>query len=167
MSDWGRRTFGDPCRECGYDWSISQEDAISLVTEVPSSFRELVEGADVSRRHADLSWSVKAYVCHVADNLRVWAERLAGVALGGERQVGAYDQGLLAQARSYEHVPIEGALWSLEHSVRDWVEAVALTSKPGVVLYHPERGDQTLEDVCRNNAHDANHHRWDIERSLG
>ncbi len=167
MSEWGRKRFGDPCRECGYGWSTSQEEAIALVRNVPSSFRRLVEGIDVSRRHPDLSWSVKAYVCHVGDNLRIWAERLAGAALGGERELGAYDESLLAEARRYEQVPIEGVLWSLDHSVRDWLEAVALASKAEVVLSHPERGDQTVVDVCRNNAHDANHHRWDIERSLG
>jgi hypothetical protein len=166
MSDWGRKTFGDPCRECDYDWSISQEDAISLVGEMPSVFRKLVEGQDVSRRHPDLSWSVKQYVCHVVDNLRISAERLAGAAAGGDRRVGAYDQDSLAEARNYEQVLIEGALWSLERAVRDWQDAIELSSKAGVVLSHPERGDQSVLDVCRNNAHDANHHRWDIERSL-
>jgi len=34
------------------------------------------------------------------------------------------------------------------------------------VLVHPERGEQTVLDVVGSNAHDAYHHRWDIERSL-
>jgi hypothetical protein len=166
VSDWGRRTYGHPCRECGYDWSLSQEEAVSLVGETPIVYRRLVEGQDVSRRHPDLSWSAKQYVCHVADNLRISAERWAGAASGGSRRAGTYDQDLLAEARSYEQVSIEGALWSLERAVRDWQDAVELATKAGVVLSHPERGDQTVLDVSRNNAHDAYHHRWDIERSL-
>ena len=35
-----------------------------------------------------------------------------------------------------------------------------------VTLVHPERGEQTLIDVVRSNAHDAYHHGWDIKWSL-
>jgi hypothetical protein len=34
------------------------------------------------------------------------------------------------------------------------------------VLQHPERGRQTVQDVALNNAHDAYHHAWDVERSI-
>jgi hypothetical protein len=36
----------------------------------------------------------------------------------------------------------------------------------GVVLQHAARGAQRAEDVARNNAHDAHHHLWDIDRIL-
>ena len=166
VSEWGKSTYGDPCRECGYEWSLSQREAISLVAEAPSIYRGLVEGQDVSRRHPDLSWSVKEYVCHVVDNLRISAERLAGAAAGGARRLGTYDQDLLAKARNYQQVAIEGALWSLERAARDWQNAIGLATEAGVIFSHPERGEQTVLDVCRNNAHDVNHHRLDIERSL-
>jgi hypothetical protein len=35
-----------------------------------------------------------------------------------------------------------------------------------VVLQHATRGAQRAEDVARNNAHDAHHHLWDIDRTL-
>jgi hypothetical protein len=35
-----------------------------------------------------------------------------------------------------------------------------------VVLQHATRGAQRAEDVARNNAHDAHHHLWDIDRIL-
>jgi hypothetical protein len=50
--------------------------------------------------------------------------------------------------------------------VAGWQHAVGRTVRTGVVLIHPERGPQTLADVVATNAHDAFHHRWDIERSL-
>lgn len=167
MSEWGRRTYGNPCRGCGYKWSLSQEDAIALVRGIPEVVRKLVERQDASRRHQELSWSINEYICHVGDNLRISAERLAGAAAGANRRVATYDQDLLAQARNYAQVPTEGALWSLERATRDWQEAIELASKADVVLEHPERGEQTVLDVCRNNAHDSHHHRWDIKRSLG
>lgn len=118
-------------------------------------------------RHPDLEWSAVAYVCHIADNLRIWAERLAGAALGSTTPVSSYDGDLLARARVYDGVPVEGALWSLGRAVADWKAAVLLAAERNVVLQHPERGRQTVEDVALNNAHDAHHHIWDIERSTG
>jgi hypothetical protein len=134
--------------------------------ELPSSLGELIRGADVSRRHPALGWTIKEYVCHVADNLRISSERLVGAARGGSTEVGRYDQDLLARARNYAQVPIEGAMWALERAVDDWASALALATDAGVVLLHPERGPQTVFDVCLNNTHDGMHHRWDIARTL-
>lgn len=166
MSEWGRATFGDPCRECGFDWSTSVDEALSAVAAAPPAVAALVDGVDVDRRHPELTWSIKEYVCHVVDNLRISAERLMGAALGGSRVVGQYDQDDLAVARNYAAVPIEGALWSLQRAVDDWTAAIETAQRAAVVLDHPVRGDQTVRDVCLNNAHDVAHHRWDIERTL-
>jgi hypothetical protein len=35
-----------------------------------------------------------------------------------------------------------------------------------LTMIHPERGEISVRDVIRSNAHDATHHLWDIERSL-
>lgn len=163
---WGAALYGNPCRACGYEWSISFEAAVVLVSTTPSRYSDLLEGRDASLRHADLDWSAGAYVCHVTDNLRIWAERLAGAALGGETRVPGYDAGLLGRARAYNLIPLVGALWSLRHAARDWVEAVEAAVRSDVVLLHAGRGEQRTTDVARNNAHDAAHHEWDIRRSL-
>ena len=167
MNDWGRATYGDPCRECGYEWSIREGDAVALVTAAPNRYAEAVRGADASRRHPDLGWSARAYVCHVTDNLRIWAERLVGAALDGPLLVVPYDNDLLASGRAYDGVPIEGALWSLGKAVEDWNEAIAVANQREVRLLHPERGELVVTDVVRTNAHDVHHHEWDIRRSVG
>ena len=166
MGDWGPSTYGDPCRECGYAWGISVDDAITMVMDLPVTYRGLLEEATGYERHPDLGWSVTEYIAHVADNLRIWAERLGGVAGGARPEVGAYNENELADARNYEAIPLPSALWSLSRSVDDWKEAVGLSSRAGTVLVHPERGEQSLSDVVHSNAHDAFHHRWDIERTL-
>ena len=166
MSEWDRTVYGDPCRECGFSWSISQADAASLVANIPARYGELLDGRDASLRHPDLSWSVGAYVCHVADNLRIWAERLAGIALGTTGQVGAYDQDDLARVRNYDRIPLEAGFWSLTRAVADWHDAVALATDRQVVMEHPERGSLSVLDVVRSIAHDAHHHAWDIQRSV-
>jgi hypothetical protein len=139
---------------------------VATVKETAAGLRTLLVGADGSERHPDLTWSVVAYVCHVADNLRIWAERLAGMASGATRPVGRYDQDLLAQARRYDEVALGGALWSLDRAVEEWTDAVVQAEHVGVTLVHPDRGEQTLLDVVRSNAHDARHHRWDVRRTI-
>lgn len=166
MNEWGRARYGDPCRECGYDWTISQDATIALVTGLPASYAMMLAGSTGSERHPDLAWSVTAYVCHVADNLRIGAERLAGVARGASPRVAAYDENLLADARRYDEMALQAALWSLERAVIDWLDAVEQAKAKQVLLVHPERGELTVSDAVCFTAHDAFHHRWDIERSL-
>jgi hypothetical protein len=166
MSDWGRVTYGDPCGECGFRWDITMEQAVATVTAVPSDMGRMLSGSDGTQRHPDLGWPAVAYVCHVSDNLRIWAERLAALAAGDSRPVPRYDQDLLARARSYDEVALAGALWSLDRAVRDWSDAVAQADRAGVTLVHPDRGAQSVLDVARSNAHDAWHHCRDIARSV-
>lgn len=166
MEDWGARLYGDPCRQCGYDWAIAPQAAVQLVAAVPERFAELLANADGTERHPDLGWTVGAYVCHVADNLRIWAERLVGALLAGQRTVSGYDENLLADARGYAFVPLAGALWSLRRACEDWCGVARWALEQGVVLLHARRGEQRAADVARNNAHDAHHHEWDIRRSL-
>jgi hypothetical protein len=162
-SEWGVATYGEPCTGCGFGWHRPLDHAVLLVSEVPDTYARVLAGATGHERHPDLEWSVSAYVCHVGDNLRIWAERLAGIARGAPPTVGGYDEGALGRARGYGTIPLESALWSLGRSVADWLEVVGAARDGGTVLIHPERGEQSLGDVARSNAHDTFHHRWDIQ----
>lgn len=166
MELWGARLYGNPCGCCGFDWSLSASAAVVRVREVPERYAALMEGRSGGERHPELGWTSGAYVSHVADNLRNWAERLAGAWIAGALEVPGYDQDLLAEARCYDDIPVAAALWSLRGSVNLWVESVSAALEAGVVLQHSARGAQRAEDVARNNAHDAAHHAWDIERIL-
>lgn len=166
MNDWGRSAYGDPCRECGFDWGISLDDAVAVVSEVAGDCATVLAGANGDEQHPGLSWSVSAYVCHVGDNLTIWAERLVGSAHGGRSHVEAYDENELAAARGYGSIALPAALWTLSRSAEGWKEAVDEGARLGVTIVHPERGRLTVADVAVSNAHDAFHHRWDIKRSL-
>jgi hypothetical protein len=166
MSDWGRATYGDPCPRCRFSWSVTQAGAVTMVADAPAAFGAVLLGADGSERHPDLLWPVVGYVGHVADNLRIWAERLAGRAAGDPGPVGRYDQDLLAEARRYPELSLSGALWSLDRAARDWTDAVVLADGVGITLVHPDRGEQSLLDVVRSNAHDTHHHWRDVARIL-
>ncbi|NGO11700.1 hypothetical protein G5C60_29920 [Streptomyces sp. HC44] len=166
MELWGVRLYGNPCRDCGFDWALTPLDAVAQVSRVPERYAGLLKGRRGDEFHPELAWNVTAYVSHVTDNLRTWAERLVGARLSGARRVPGYDQDLLAKARCYNDIVLEGALWSLQGAARAWVESVSAALDEGVVLEHAARGIQRAEDVARNNAHDAAHHAWDIERIL-
>jgi hypothetical protein len=165
MDRWAGQLYGDPCRECSFAFSIGLDDSLALIARIPEEFSALLANADGTERHPDLSWSVGSYICHVADNVRIWAERLAGSA-AGTTIVGAYDENLLAKARSYPDVPLTAALWSLNRSREDWRAVLPGVSREAVVVVHRQRGELHLEDVARGIAHDASHHVWDIRRSL-
>jgi hypothetical protein len=165
-SRWGTSTYGDPCRTCGFSWTVSVDEAVAQMAEIPALYAGLVSGATGHERHPDLTWSVTAYVCHVGDNLRIWSERLMGVVLGAPAEVGGYDENELARARTYEQIPLEGARWSLGVAVAHWLTAVAEAQPLDLVVLHPQRGVQSLLDVAQSNLHDATHHGWDIARTL-
>jgi hypothetical protein len=166
LSNWGPAGYGDPCRECGFDWGLSLDEAVQLMSGLTAAYGEVLSGSTGSEQHPELAWSVGAYVSHVADNLRIWTERLMGDALGAAPEVGGYDENELARARHYELIPLEASLWSLRQSVAEWVKAVEASSHHGTVLIHPQRGELDLSDIALSNAHDARHHLSDIERTL-
>src|ERR1700729_1770549 len=68
---WGPDRFGDPCRDCAFEWSLTSEQAIASVMGIPDSYEGVIGSADGSLCHPDLDWTVGAYVCHVADNLHI------------------------------------------------------------------------------------------------
>ncbi len=117
-------------------------------------------------RLSGLGWNVSGYIAHMTDNTRIWAERLVGVARGADARVIPYDPDLLAQARRYDTVAIEGATWSLRIAVAIWLRAVDEADSAEVVIVHSERGLMELSDVVASNAHDAFHHCWDLTRIL-
>jgi hypothetical protein len=164
MSEWGRTTFGEPCAGCGFSWSISGDEADAIVRDAPRLFRDVATQPRDRDRHPDLQWSVSGYVCHVADSIRIWAERIASVVIANQVDVPPYDQDALAKARHYELIDVHAALWSLERSIADWVAAVELTRGRPFVMRHEEVGTMSLTDVAAIRAHDVVHHAWDIER---
>jgi hypothetical protein len=166
MEEWGARLYGDPCRDCGFSWQLTAREAIRVVEQLPERSRQLLSGHTGHERHPDLAWTPAAYLSHITDNLRNWAERLAGARLAGAVSVPGYDPDLMAAARRYNEIAPAAALWSLEHAAAAWVESATAALDDEVVLQHATRGIQRAQDVARNNAHDGFHHLWDIKRIL-
>jgi hypothetical protein len=159
---WWVRQYGDPCRECGFDWSQTPEQAVVAVEALPSQFVALLDGRSGDERAPDATWSAKAYVFHVADNLRIFAERLEGVFGGAPTTLAAYDQDELAAARDYEAMSVQSALWSVRMATVTWAAATRHALTRPDTYFHAERGELTAAEITRGPAHDAVHHLWDV-----
>jgi hypothetical protein len=138
---------------------------IEDVQQTPGKMIAVLSGTDGTQRAPTLDWDARSYVCHVVDNFRIWAERLAGATAMPASSIATYDTDLLATARNYRAIPLSGALWSLADAVTSWCGAVDIARSVNVVLLHPERGSLRLLDVASTNAHDAYHHVYDVRRS--
>ena len=166
METWGAARYGDPCRECGFGFGLSPDEAVTAVRAAPVTFAERLAEASGREQLPGLAWNTAAYTSHVTDNLRAWSGWLAGGYLGDDPEVPGYDEDQLAQARRYNELSLAGALWSLRWAVDAWVQIVPAALASQVVLEHATRGPQRAEDIARNNAHDTHHHLWDIDRIL-
>ena len=154
--------YGNPCRGCGYTWSTDADVCRGMIEESPGRVAALLEGRDGSENLPVLEWNARAYVAHMADNLRIWSERLAAVVLDPSALVTPYEEGDLARARGYQSLPLQGVLWSLGRALEDWRVAEALAGSGSIVLRHPEQGRLELHEVRCVLAHEANHHTLDI-----
>jgi hypothetical protein len=137
------------------------------VEGLPARLDELLSaGAAGVEVPAGCSWSVVGYVFHVADNLRIFAERLEGVRAGGPTALVGYDENELAAARHYEELALPAGLWSLHQSVPLWAAAcrTALAAQQG--FRHSDYGELTASEIVRAPAHDALHHEWDVQRAV-
>jgi hypothetical protein len=163
VSEWSEGVYGNPCRECGFRWTGDVDAAVKVVLSIPGQISASMRHETGTARLTSLRWSSVGYVCHIVDNLRIWAERIAA-AMQAEVVVAPYDSDALGQARCYENVPLAGALWSLRDAVNAWANITSAGRHQPIALFHPDRGRLTLDDVVEDNAHDAYHHAWDIDR---
>lgn len=164
MELWGPARYGDPCRECGYTWDLTPEQAIHVVVEIPGRFAAALVTAPEPLWHPDLDWSTAAYVRHVADNLETWAYRLDAARVDGRTGTVGYDPDELGRARDYAHASVGASLLALRRAVPGWSDAVGAALAEGIVLEHTSRGPQQAQDVARSNAHGAVHHLHDVRR---
>ncbi|WP_306210685.1 hypothetical protein [Actinoplanes sp. RD1] len=164
MEQWGAALYGDPCRECGFDWALTPREAVEWVAGWGPRVEAATRDVEGGRRRPEGGWSVAEYVSHVGDNLRQWTERVQSARLAGERDVAGYDPDALAAARGYATLPLAVAVWSSTLAAVTWADVVGRALDEGVELRHATRGIQRAADVARNNCHDAHHHLWDIRR---
>lgn len=153
------------CADCGFDWSMSPDDAIRLVEAAPDRFAKLLSGGVGPRSEDPSRWSERGYLWHVVDVLRLGTDRLWTLTLDAPSGVPGWDEEALAVARRYERLsPIVG-LRALDVAVGDWVRA-AHETPPSAEVTHPVFGGISTQDAIVRNAHEVQHHARDIEQTI-
>jgi len=161
------RSYSRRCPECDFSWAISVGNAINLVAAAPTRLRMAfsASGEQLARTPTVLPWAAVSYLWHLADVLRICAERFWALSHDPEAAIVAYDSEQLAEARGYAQQSTAAGLWALERATGDWLAAAA-TVHVGDPYRHPEFGQLTVADVLRMIAHEVEHHARDIQRCL-
>ncbi len=126
-------TYGDPCRGCGYDWSLEPEAGRRIVNDTPARLGVLLADRTGKEGCADLQWNAATYVVHLADVLRIWADRVAAAALGNSDPIVPYDEGELGVVRGYRCLPLDAGLREVRRALLPGGRLVAMErrAQPG------------------------------------
>jgi DinB family protein len=153
------------CAGCEFPWDIDEPGAHLIIANSPGRYAGLLHGRDSTRKPAPDVWSPAAYTWHIADVVRVWAERFWAHAYDASAPIVPFDQDALAEARGYEQSSSVAAVWALDRAVADWVTAIENVDA-GRPFLHPEDGEMSVGDVVRWVAHEVHHHDLDVRRGL-
>jgi uncharacterized damage-inducible protein DinB len=134
----------------------------SIIVGAPGRFTAVLTNRTGTEGHPRLDWNVAAYVAHLADSIRIWAERVATAALDPSAQVTPYDEERLGHTRGYQTLSLKGSLWALSRAVGDW-QASGVLAAADVTLNHPEQGPMTVDVVRQILTHEIQHHGHDVE----
>jgi hypothetical protein len=158
---------GEPpsCAECGFSWLVDGQRALDDVRRAPSRFAELLDGTDATVAPAPHVWSPSAYVWHVGDLVRAWAERLHSLGTEPAAAWAGFDPDELARARHYDALPQASGPWALARTV-DALEQSLEPLTTDTPFTHPEWGRGTVADALRWVGHEAVHHELDVRRGL-
>jgi hypothetical protein len=164
----GGEDFGYPnCRECGYPWSTSFEEARSVLASAPQRFEALLQdGTDLKRKPDPKIWSPSGYVWHLSDWLRIQAQRIYGITHDPAYEHVGIDQDELDGLFHYDRLSTPAGLWALERSAGDFQTATEGID-PNQTFDHPTAGTISLHDIVRYVAHEVVHHDLDVRRGLG
>lgn len=154
------------CSVCGYDWAIAPDAALALIAAGPTQYAALLSGRDGMAGPADGGWNATAYVWHLTDLARSWAERWVQVREAPGSVLVGWDPDVLAEARNYRALPTSAALWALADSVGSFTEQSDETPY-ATAFEHGDWGSGTVADGIRWLGHEFHHHLLDVDARAG
>lgn len=151
----------DRCPQCAFAWDLDFDDTVRVIRDAPGQIAGRLDGRDGMVAQVDASWNATAYVWHLTDLARAWAERWIQISNEPGSELIGFDPDELAAARNYRKLPTEPGLWALREAVRMLLDATALLSEDAEFL-HGDWGPGTVADAMRWLAHEFHHHELDI-----
>jgi hypothetical protein len=154
------------CPDCGYDWATPPQTALELLAGAPDRYSALLDGRDGMAPVADGGWNATAFVWHLVDMARSWAERWVQIEHAPGALLVGWDPDEMAAARNYRALPTAPALWALDASTRALVERTRVVGFDAHFL-HGQWGSGSVGEATRWIAHEFFHHEGDVaERVL-
>jgi hypothetical protein len=144
----------EACGECGFAWSVPYDEAVATVRVATELVQQACGGVPSHEHAGGLRWSPCEYTWHLADAIRIAAERLWMTIHVPAARLVCFDEAALAAARHYDELPAAAALWSLTRAVADF-EAAARGAPP--------QPSEPALAVARRVAHEVWHHRGDMD----
>jgi hypothetical protein len=152
----------ETCEGCQFDWSMPATRALEMIQLSPARYAELLAGRDGMAPAADGGWNATAYLWHLTDLARCWAERWVQVRSAPGSVLVPWDPDVLADARNYRKLPTAPALWALDDSVAAFSEQCARVDFDAG-FEHGDWGRGTVADGIRWLAHEFVHHQLDVD----
>lgn len=150
------------CPICGWSWSVGSTEALAEIAAAPDRYAALLAGRDGMAPAADGGWNATAYLWHLTDLARCWAERWVQVrAMPGSLLVG-FDPDVLAEARSYRALPTAAAEWALRDAVTSFVDQCSRVD-PDATFDQGDWGQGSVADGIRWLGHEFVHHQLDVD----
>ena len=147
---------------------LGDREPIAVLREMPSALPRAIEGLSPQqlRQPEPGKWSIGQILQHLADSEVVWAWRMRLILAQDRPQLTGYDQDLWAERLHYEQEDPSEALELFAVLRRANLRLVERASSADLkrIGVHVERGEESLEHLCRLYAgHDLLHLRQ-IER---
>jgi hypothetical protein len=167
-------TGGGPCPDCGLDAAaVARADlGPSLLAEARSwedDLAELTGDDEALRRGPDpATWSALEYACHVADVLRVFAERVRRCRTGDDPELGWWDHEAAVVEERYNEQPVAGVRARIADGAVDLALSLPRLDDPAAWQRAGTRRDLerfTIDALTRFALHESVHHRLDTRRS--
>jgi hypothetical protein len=160
-----RWVYGDDppaaCNVCGFDWSIGATAALEVIGGSPDRFEAVLAGRDGMVAPADGSWNATAYVWHLTDLARSWAERWVQIREAPGSLLVGWDPDELADVRGYRSLPTEPGLWALRSAVATFVDVTGVLNLD-TPFEHGDWGTGDVADGLRWLGHEFHHHEQDV-----
>ena len=166
--DDAMRAEMDSCRECGFEYDLSQ---------APSAGPAIIDGAaafgvllcsgptDLRARREPPTWSPLEYGCHVRDVFRIYDQRLARMLLEDDPLFANWDQD--ATAVDDDYASQDPAVVAGELAVAGEAVAGGFGAVEGAQWTRSGRRSDgatfTIESFARYFVHDPIHHLYDVE----
>lgn len=157
----------DVCPTCGWDWSIAPPAALEAIAGAPARYAALLDGRDGMVTGPDGGWNATAYLWHLTDLARSWAERWVQLRARPGSRLAGWDPDVLAEARNYRALPTVAAEWALAEAVSSFVAQCRVVDHD-VPFEHADWGAGSVADGLRWLGHEFVHHQLDVdERAVG